>query len=472
MNTSRTEFLVKNTLIFALGNIATKLIGFFLIPLYTAVLDTVQYGTIDLITTISTIVIPILTLNISEAVMRFNLDKDVDKSAITQIGARVLLFGAIIGILIIPCCNLYIEISEYSAYLYFYIISIASSQIFLCDLRGKELLVQYSIGNVIQTLMVALLNITFLIIFRWQVKGYLLAYIISNFLTALYAILIGKGYKAFGFLSIDLSKFKEMIRYSIVLIPNSFMWWIMNSLDHIMVSSMIGIAANGIYAISYKLPTLISTTTTIFNQAWSYSAIKESGSDDEAEFHNIVFNRLIAIIMLIGILMVVFIKPFLKVYVSNEYYLSWKYTPFLIVGCVYLTLASFIGTSYTVHKDSYGYLFSGIFGAVLNIILNIVLIPIIDIYGAAVATCISYIAVFIFRLFHSQKYIVYNIHNKNFIIGSIVLIISSVLIYFDSIVIHIFQYILTVYIVFFYRHIWIMPVKSAVIEIRKRIFYQ
>lgn len=204
-----------------------------------------------------------------------------------------------------------------------------------------------------------------------------------------------------------------MIKYSIVLIPNSFMWWIMNSSDRVMVSSMVGIAANGIYAVSYKLPTLVSTLTTIFNQAWSYSAIREEGTEDENEYNNKIFRTLIGIVMLIGIGLITFMKPFLSIYVAKEYYAAWKYTPFLTVGCVYLTLATFMATSYTVHKDSFGYLFSGMFGAIFNIVMNLALIPLIGVYGAAIATCISYMLVFVFRLFHTRKYIRYNIKIKN-----------------------------------------------------------
>ena len=100
---------------------------------------------------------------------------------------------------------------------------------------------------------------------------------------------------------------------------------------------------------------------------------------------------------------------------ADSYYDAWKYTPFLIIGCVYLTLGTFMATSYTVHKDSFGYLFSGLFGAVFNILLNFILIPVIGVYGAALATCISYIAVFMFRVFHTRKYIKYDIMYKEFI---------------------------------------------------------
>lgn len=259
----------------------------------------------------------------------------------------------IIGLVLIPICRCITEVSDYAMYVYFYVISLSASQLFLCDLRGKELLLKYSLGNILQTLMIAILNITFLLVFKMETGGYLLAYIIANFIVAIYAIIAGKGYKAFSFHNIDRCKLKEMIRYSVVLIPNTFMWWIMNSSDRVMVTYMIGAAANGIYAVSYKLPTLVSTLTGIFNQAWSYSAIREEGTRDETEYNNKMFKTLSAIAFMMGIGLLLLTKPFLRVYVADSYYDAWKYTPFLIVGCVYLTLGTFMATSYTVHKDSF-----------------------------------------------------------------------------------------------------------------------
>lgn len=224
----------------------------------------------------------------------------------------------------------------------------------------------------------------------------------------------------------------KMIRYSIVLIPNTFMWWIMNSSDRVMVTYMIGAAANGIYAVSYKLPTLVSTLTGIFNQAWSYSAIREEGTSDETEYNNKMFKTLSAIAFMMGIGLLLLTKPFLGVYVADSYYDAWKYTPFLIIGCVYLTLGTFMATSYTVHKDSFGYLFSGSFGAAFNILLNFILIPVIGVYGAALATCISYIAVFMFRVFHTRKYIKYDIMYKEFILGSLLMLVSAILMFVDG----------------------------------------
>lgn len=429
---SRNRYLIKNTLIFTLGNIGSRMISFFLIPLYTNVLTTSQYGTVDLVTTISTVAGPMLTLNIAESVMRFGLDKDADKEKNTQCGSIVLFIAMIVGVILIPICQHISGVSDYAIYVYFYVISLSASQLFLCDLRGKELLLQYSFGNILQTLMIAILNILFLLVFKMETGGYLLAYIIANFIVAIYAVIAGKGYKAFSSHKTDRYKLREMIRYSVVLIPNTFMWWIMNSSDRVMVTYMIGAAANGIYAVSYKLPTLVSTLTGIFNQAWSYSAIREEGTSDETEYNNKMFRTLAAIAFIMGLGLLLLTKPFLKIYVSDSYYEAWKYTPFLIIGCVYLTLGTFMATSYTVHKDSFGYLFSGLFGATFNILLNFILIPVIGVYGAALATCISYIAVFIFRVFHTRKYIKYDIMYKEFILGSLLMFLSAILMFVDG----------------------------------------
>lgn len=457
---SRSRYLAKNTLIFTIGNFGSKFISFFLVPLYTNVLLTEEYGVADLVTTICAVVAPILILNISEAIMRFSFDKGADQAVISKIGIRIFLISILIGILLIPIYELFSPIRDYSIYIFVYNISIGASTIFLFDLRGKELLLQYSIGSIILTLSSAFFNILFLVICKSGVKGYISAFIIANLVTAIYAAIVGKSFNGYSKTRIDRPKMYEMIRFSAVLIPNTFMWWIMNSSDRVMVTAMVGSAANGIYAISYKLPTLISTLTGIFNQAWNYSAIRENGAIDENEYNNRVFRTLTSIAMLMGIGIMTIIKPFLGFYVENSYYIAWRYTPFLVVGCVYLTLGTFMSTTYNVHKDSMGFLLSASIGAVTNVCLNLVLIPSLQIYGAAIATCISYFVVFVFRFFHTQKYICFKIKNKEFIFGTILLLSSSVIMFIDNfygVVLQIFILILAMIV---YSNVWLSIIKS------------
>lgn len=458
---NRGKYLAKNTFIFAVGNIATKFISFFLVPLYTSVLSTSQYGVVDLVNTMGNVLAPILIFNVSEAVLRFSLDKDADYDKIMSTGIIGLIIAVGIGLLLIPGCKIIADVAPYSIYIYFYILSLSASQLFLCYLRGKEKLVLYSIGNIIQSFLIAALNVVFLKFMNLGVTGYFIACISANFVAAIFAFIQGDVIHVIANFKFDRELTGAMMKYSIVLVPNTFMWWIMNSSDRIMVTSMIGAAANGIYAISYKLPSLVSTLTGIFNQAWGYSAIREEGSEDEKEYSNIIFIHLVSIVFLLSITLMTILKPFLRLYVHADYYEAWRYTPFLIIGSAYLTLATFVGTSYTVRKDSFGYLFSATFGAVLNIILNFCLIPTIKIYGASLATCISYVAVFLFRLFNTQKYMPYNICNKEFIGGSVLLLISGVTLFIDGVVGIVAQIVIFVASLFLFSKMWIPLIKSG-----------
>ncbi len=456
----RANYLIKNTVIFTIGNLATKFISFFLVPLYTNTLSTTEYGTVDLVSTICNVLAPIMILNISESVMRFSLDREADYSQILSIGILIYFFSLILGLLIFPINSLVPLTDEYSIYIYFNTVMYAGSQLFLCYLRGKERLAAYAIGGVIQTLTLACFNIFFLLNLKLGIHGYFLSMILSSAITMFYAGVSGKVWTVIYHFSINKNLFMQMVKYSIVLIPNTFMWWIMNASDRIMITAIVGAAANGIYAISYKLPTLVSTFTGIFNQAWSYSAIKEEGSEDEVEFNNKVLNTLISFSMLVGIGLLTVAKPFLKLYVSFAYFEAWRYIPFLTIGCIYLTLGTFMATSYTVHKDSFGYLFSAMFGAVFNIALNFWLIPAIGVYGAAIATCVSYIAVFVFRAIHTKKYIRYKILTVEFIVGSILLLVTSFLMFFENMVGFIIQIGLFIIAVYFYAQIWVPILKK------------
>ena len=175
---------------------------------------------------------------------------------------------------------------------------------------------------------------------------------------------------------------------------------------------MLGTAANGILAVAYKLPSIVTVVSNTFTQAWSYSAIKEEDSEDRDAFTSVVFDRLMVVGALLTAFLLAFIEPITRLYVSSEYASAWQFSAWLLVGNYFLTLASFLGASYSVHKDSVGYLLSAIVGAVLNLAIMLPLIPVIGLYGSVVATCVSYISVFVFRLVHTRKYVTVSVDGR------------------------------------------------------------
>lgn len=428
---NRIGYLLKNTAIFAIGNITSRFIFFFLVPLYTNVLSKSQYGTVDLINTVNMVFSSLLVLNIGEGILRFSLDKDANNDKIMGIGIIMLLGGSLVGVLILPVLKLNALLAPYAKYIYFYTVTTAGSLIFLCNLKGKEKLVEYSVGNIINTLAIALLNIIFLVVLKKGVEGYFSAYSIANVITIIYAFFVGGSYKSIKKFTFDRALFKNMIKYSVVLMPNTFIWWVINSSDRVIITSMLGIAANGIYAVSYKLPTILSSLAEIFNKSWMFSAVRENDSDDVSEYSSRIYNFLLAFLVTIAIAVLLIMKPFMKIYVESSYYEAWKYVPYLIVGFVFLSLATFFSNTYVANKDSKRFLISSALGAIINIILNMILIPFIKIHGAALATCISYMVVFVYRAVSTRRYVVIDAFKKKYIFVFLLLILTAFTSYAD-----------------------------------------
>ena len=429
----RIKYLIKNSLIFALGTLGTKIINFLLVPLYTNVLLPDEYGIADLVFTLGTFLVPILILNINEAILRFSLDKESDSNKIMSVGLLAIIAMVCVSLFIYPLISLYDEISDYSIYVLFYIISSGCNTIFMYNLRGKELLVRFSIGNIINACTVAFMNILLLKVLGWGVEGYFLAYIVANVVTMLYAFFAGNVFTTIRHFSIDKKLMLSMLKYSIVLIPNSFMWWVMDSSNRIMLTAISGAAVTGMYAVAAKIPSFVSVVSSIFNQAWNYSAIKESDSSDRLAYNDKIFDYLFFAVTVIasGILLV--LKPFMSIYVEASYYESWRYTPPLIFGAVILVLSTFLSSTYTVAKDSKGFLISATVGAASNIILNLVLTPLLGAFGAAISSCLGYSAVFIYRFFDTKKYLKLSVFTVKHVMQIVCLAVAVVATYCGTI---------------------------------------
>lgn len=433
MKENRNIYLMKNTAIFAIGSVSTKLISFLLVPLYTNALSTVQYGVADLITTICTVLAPMIILNLGEGVMRFALDDGADYTKIMSVGLAAFGFALIVGTSVIPIVGAFGQLARYSLQVYFYTITLAGSQLFLCYLRGKEKLVDYALGNIIQTALIAVLNIVFLLVMDSGLTGYFSAYIIASLAVMLFAFWRGNVWEVMRNLSIDWRLARQMIVFSVVLIPNSFMWWIINSSDRILVSALLGASANGIYAVSCKIPQAVSVIANIFNQAWSYSAIHENGSKDRDQYANKVYRALVAVSIISGIFLIMVMKPLMSVFVEASYFEAWRYTPFLVIGNVFMTTGTYLSSWYSVNKDSKGFLFSATCGAIVNVALNLLLIPTLGIMGSAFATCAAMVAVFMYRVKDTKKYISIHVMCRKEAMAYFLLILSAGTMLIDSV---------------------------------------
>jgi O-antigen/teichoic acid export membrane protein len=433
------KHLAKNTIWVSLGTFGSRTISFFLLPIFTRVLTKDDYGKIDFFSTTVSLLTIFLSIEIAAAVFRFSADEKENNKKILTSSYLIIIFSTVLLLLLIfPLFNKLSEFfSEIKYYLLFSIILGITTAINKNYLRAKEKMLVFAISDIINTFTFASFGIILVAIFKKGVIGYLQAYLIAQLITNIFLFTAGKLYKEISFKEISFKYLKEMIKYSAPLVPNDLSWWIMNVSDRYLLIYFLGFAASGIYAVSYKFMTLISVLNGIFYQAWQVSAVKEYEKNDRDKFYTIVFNHLSTSLIAILIVFSIIMKPFVSVMVGSEFENAWLYLPFLLLGALFSAFSSFYGIGYIASKESKGAFTTSIFGALTNIAINILFIPIIGIQAAAISTMVAFLVIWLLRIKQTKKYFTINVDNKTFYLNILLVIISLFANYINNIGIYI-----------------------------------
>lgn len=336
------EKLVKNTAIFAVGNFASKILNFLIVPLYTYVLTTEEYGTIDIISTTISFLIPILTLQIQEALLCFALGGEKDIDTCVSNSWLVFVVGSIISALFFPAYYLLFRNALYSLVLVLLLICNIFNTIFSYYLRTVGNNVVFTINGILGTVSFLTSNIIFLVVLKVGMWGYIFALLISQIAMVVYTIIAGDLGRKLNLKYYNKTTLKEMLLFSIPLIPNSLVWWIMSAGDKYIINWFLGASANGIYSMSLKVPTILSMVFSIFFQAWQMSAIEENNSDNKRSFYESVYKVTIGFLAFLTAGITWLVKPVFFTVLGNSFKISWRYVPILNIGIMFSCLSSFL----------------------------------------------------------------------------------------------------------------------------------
>ncbi len=402
---NRYEKLANNTVIFAIGSFSSKLMVFLLMPLYTRVLTKGDYGVMDLIVNTANLVTPFVMLSINEAVIRFGMEKSSQKKDVLSVGVTTILAGFGVFLLFIPAFLYFEIISPYTALIYLYVLAAALKSVFAQFVRSTGLVRLYVVDGIMGTGTVILFNILLLVVAKLGVTGYVMSIIISNMISIFFLFFAARLGQFLKFRRISKETRKAMLLYAIPLIPTSVFWWITNVSDRYIVTYFCGTEVNGLYAVAYKIPALITIMTSIFYQAWQLSAVSEYGQGDRtSRFYTNIFASYTSVLFMAGSGILLLVKPITALLVSPAFYLSWRYTPFLVMSEIFSAMVTFLGTFYMAAKKNATVPVAIFVGALSNIILNIWLVPKYGAMGAAFATLICYILAFLVRVVDIQRF--------------------------------------------------------------------
>lgn len=446
-------FFIKNMSILTISNFVSKILVFLMLPLYTNVLTTQEYGTIDIISTTINLSIPIFTLSISEAILRYTMEKNVIKEEVLKESLKVIVKGFLILLILSPLTIFFKLPLIYVVIFLIYYLTTAIINALSYYTKGTNNLKLLGISNIIRALLLVSLNCLMLLVLKLNIIGYYISLIVSDiiFIIILLIPVLKSKQKR---IKQNHQLAKEMKSYSKPFIINSISWWINNASDKYLVLLFCGINITGIYSIAYKIPSMLEVVQNIFSQAWQISAIKEYKSKEAEAFFSTMYKYYNFILIMTVLIILLFLKSISKILFAKEFYVAWKFVPFLLLAILFGALSGFLGSLYSANKDSKMYAKSTLIGAISNIILNLILIPIFNAYGAAIATFISYLVVWIIRVKNVKKYLELKIeHKKNTIIYLLLIIMCFANQLISSNIIYVIDTIIIIITIFTYKDV-------------------
>lgn len=412
-NINKFKKLGKNSLIFTISGFASSLLSFALLPLYTAYMTTSDYGISDLVSTTVELLIPIFTLNISSAVLRFSFDNENHGKKECNIGIMVVGGGFIALLACYPILVRLNLFTHYIALFYLCYITNALYTMFSSVAKANNKIKWIGIIGIVKTLLAILLNILFIVVFRWGVFGYLLTNVISSGISIMILLFVTKDHLSFFPTKMDLRLLRYMVLFCLPLIPNNLCWWLVNSANKYIINTYVSTSELGLYSVASKIPTIINVVQNILSQALVLSVLEEyKDKSTNNDFFTDLYNLYNTILLVVCSILVFATKIIAKILFSAEFFEGWRYVPLLCIASVFGGMAGYIGTFYSASKKNTGIFVSTVIGAASTLILSNILIRSIGIIGVPISSVCSYMLIWLYRVIDTRKYVTINYRVK------------------------------------------------------------
>ncbi len=424
------KYLANNIALFTISNFVSKILVFLLVPFYTSILSTKEYGIANLMQVTLLLLVPALTVNIGEAALRFAVERKDKCGSILYIGLKYTGRATLLVLLLAGTATFFVSL-EIKQYLCFFIILFAANALYeflILYFQGSEMVPVVVGGSIFCTVVMLGSNLFFLLVLKIGLSGYLLAQILSFAFASIFMILLSlkKAYKRE--IDQDNELETEMLAYGKPMILYSTGSWINNASDRYIVTAICGSAVNGIYGVAYNIPAILSVFQRIFAQAWQLSATKSHKDEDSGDFFSMMYKSYNTFMVLGSSFLIITVKIFAGFLFQKDFYSAWIFVPPLLISVIFGALTGFLGSICLAHKDSRSMGIATGIGAALNIILNLISVWYIGAMGAAIATAISYFVMYFMAFLFTKKHVSLSINLKKDYLAYLIVVIQAILV--------------------------------------------
>lgn len=430
---NKKKLFIENLLIYGFGGIISQIIPLIMLPIVTRIMPNSSYfGISDLANTVISFGGALALMGMYDAMYRLFFDKEEEeyqKEICTTALVMTICTSILVFVLMILGKNL-IAKYVFGDIKYYYLVYItamatlvsATNTIVSAPTRMQNKRKIFLVMNSISPILSYSVSIP-LLLRGYYVIALPVAGLISGLTSECIFFFLNKNwFKLKRFKKIYM---KPLLKIALPLMPNFLVYWIFNSSDKLMITNLLGTYDTGIYSIGSKLGMASQLIYTAFAGGWQFFAFSTMKEENQVESNSRIFEYLGIISFSATAFIFAFSELFYKIVFSEEYHSGFLIAPYLFLAPLLLMLFQVISNQFLVIKKTWPNVFILSFGAIANIVLNIWLIPVIGIEGAAIATLAGYILsdVICVVVLYCMKLIV--IRGKFYI--SVILMISYIL---------------------------------------------
>lgn len=418
---------IKNTIIFFIGNVLSKLISFLLLPMYTTIVPTEQMGIYDVSITVTTMLLSVCYFEVWSAVLRYLYDgkNEQDKNQVLKSGFEIFLISSVLFSMI---CIIICTLMEYQ-YVFLivgYGIIYGASSLVTFVARGLGLNKEFSISGVFNTLIQLSLNVLLLTVFKMDYSALYISYIVGTLCQTIYLVLCTNFVNRIR-VHTNHNLTKKMLKYALPLCFNTVAYWVLSSSNRLVYNRIYGNEASGIYSIGNRFGSVIALATTCFTYAWQDLAFTSaSGNVHEASaLYTNACNKYQQFLTVATVLLLPFVKITFPFLIKGDYTSADEIIPTFIIVAVISGYSAFIGNVFYAIKYTKVISNSTIIAAVVNLLICYPLIKYMGAFGTNLAIIIAFVVNIGIRAVILERKIAFSICIMDILISSAWIVGSS-----------------------------------------------
>lgn len=396
---SKFKLFMENFLVYGFGGIINKVIPLIMIPIITRLMpNSTYFGISDMSNTIISFASALAIMGMCDAMYRLFFEKNEEeykKDVCSTTLAFTLITSFIIFLILIifkePIAELFFGDSVFAYIIYITAIATlvsATNSVISAPTRMQNKKKTFLLINTISPILAYSIAIP-LLLNGYYIIALPLASAISGIAIEIIFAILNRQW--FSLKKVNYKLLKQMLIIALPLLPNFLIYWVFNSFDKVMITNVLGIGEAGVYAIGSKLGHVSQLIYTAFAGGWQYFAFSTMREKDQVKSNSLVFEYLGVVSFIATMVMCVLSKLFFKLLFTEEYLSAYIVAPYLFMAPLLQMLFQVEVNQFLVIKKTWPSLLLLTSGAVINIILNSILIPKLGIEGAAIATLIGYV---------------------------------------------------------------------------------